>query len=188
MFGRRKTSNGTNWKLVGGLVAGGATLIPLVPVIKNRAMDITRILKKDHRMVSGMIMTLEMTPWTNSKVRSGLFEQIRYQLTVHAQAEEEVLYPVLKNLLAGEDSKISDAYREHQIIKDTLSDMRSIDPTTGPFDAKLAELRRNIEHHVDEEEGEIFQYMKDRLSAEQLQELGHRFHDRKKLLKTKIAA
>jgi hemerythrin superfamily protein len=188
MARRRKSSNGMNWKLVGGLIAGGATVIPLIPLIRKRAMNITTILKKDHRMVSGLMMTLEMTPWTNSKVRRTLFEQIRYNLSVHAQAEEEIVYPVLQNLFAGDESKVGEAYREHQIMRDILNDMHSIDPTTGPFDAKLAELKKNVQHHVEEEENEIFPFMWERLSGPQLKELGERFHDRKKSLKTKLAA
>ena len=57
------------------------------------------ILTKDHRLVSGMITTLEMTPRMNGRVRKMLFEQIRTNFMIHAQAEEEVLYPAMRNLM-----------------------------------------------------------------------------------------
>src|SRR5438874_13813954 len=91
--------NRGKWGIVGGVVAVGAALIPLIPVMKRRAMRVTTILKKDHRMVSGLIMTLQMTPRINSTVRKTLFEQIRNNVMVHAQAEEEVLYPTMRNLM-----------------------------------------------------------------------------------------
>src|SRR4051794_26960706 len=78
------------WGIITGAIAGGVALIPLIPAIKRRAMRVTTILKKDHRMVSGMIMTLQMTPRMNATVRRTLFDQIRKNLMIHAQAEEEV--------------------------------------------------------------------------------------------------
>ena len=71
------------WGIIGSAIAGGA-LIPLIPVIKKRAMRVTTILKKDHRMVSGMIATLQVTPRVNATVRKALFDQIRNNVMVHA--------------------------------------------------------------------------------------------------------
>ena len=73
---RAKSSKFGKWGIIGGAIAGGAALISLVPVIKRRAMRVTTILKKDHRMVSGLIMTLQMTPRVNGKIRRTLFDQI----------------------------------------------------------------------------------------------------------------
>src|SRR5262249_24103406 len=87
---RRRGSGGTNWTLWGGIIAGGASLIPFIPMIRRRAMRVTTILKKDHRMVSGLMMTLEMTPKFNGTVRQSLFNQIYNNLMAHATAEEEV--------------------------------------------------------------------------------------------------
>src|SRR5262244_1309316 len=95
MFKRNKDSDLMKWSLIGSGIAAGAALIPLIPAIKRRAMRVTTILTKDHRMVSGMIRTLEMTPRFNSVVRNTLFQQIRNNVMVHAQAEEEVLYPAM---------------------------------------------------------------------------------------------
>src|SRR6266550_832215 len=99
MARRGNTSGRVKWGLIGGGIAAGVALIPLIPAIKRRAMRVTTILKKDHRVVSGLIMTLEITPKINSTVRKTLFEQIRHSVMVHAQAEEEVLYPAMRNLM-----------------------------------------------------------------------------------------
>ena len=92
MFGRRNKSNVVKWGLLGSAIAGGIALIPLVPAMKKRAMRATTILKKDHRMVSGLLMTLGMTPKINGMVRRTLFNQIRQSLMIHAQVEEEIFY------------------------------------------------------------------------------------------------
>src|SRR5437773_12204297 len=77
LFGRGRNSGVLKWGLIGSAIAGGIALVPLVPVLKKRAMRATTILKKDHRMVSGLLMTLEMTPKFNGIVRKRLFDQIR---------------------------------------------------------------------------------------------------------------
>jgi len=177
------------WGLIGGAIAGGAALIPLIPAIKNRAMRVTNILKKDHRMVSGMIMTLQITPRLNGMVRKTLFDQIRNNVMVHAQAEEEIVYPAMRNFMfMGGESKVDEAYREHQQVKDLLNDLSTMDPTSDAFDAKFAEFKSKIDHHVEEEEGEMFPMIQQRMSAEEQEELGRRVHNRKTDLKGRMAA
>src|SRR5262245_27481324 len=128
------------WGIVGGAIAGGAALIPLIPAIKNRAMRVTNILKKDHRMVSGMIMTMQMTPRINGMVRKTLFNQIRNSVMVHAQAEEEILYPAMRNFMfMGGESRVDEAHREHQQMKDLLNDLSTMDPGSDGFDWKFGE-------------------------------------------------
>lgn len=187
-MGKRKGSRALNWGLWGGIIAGGASLIPLVPMIRRRAMRVTTILKKDHRLVSGLILTLEMTPKFNSTVRKSLFEQIHSNLMAHAQAEEEVFYPAVRNIAFGQQAEINEAYEEHQTIKNLLAQMSSADPMSDEFDNKLAELKGSIQHHVEEEETEIFQLCETRMTKEQLVEIGRQLHDRKKELKSQMAA
>ena len=66
--------------------------------------------------------------------------------------------------------------------------MNNMDPMTDEFDRKLAELKQNIEHHVEEEEGELFPMVTSRMSSERLEMIGQRMHDRKANLKTQLAA
>jgi hemerythrin superfamily protein len=182
------SSNFVKWGMIGGAVAGGAALISFIPAMKRRAMNVTTILKKDHRMVSGLMMTLQMTPRINGTVRKTLFEQIRTSLLVHAQAEEEILYPAMQTLMLADQSMVSEAYREHQKIKDLLTDLGTMDPVSDAFDVKFKDLKGTIEHHVEEEENEMFAMLKQRMSVEEQQHLGQRIHDRKMSLKSKRAA
>ena len=187
-----RAGNGTNWAkwgLIGGAVAGGVALIPLIPAIKRRAMRVTTILKKDHRMVSGLIATLQMTPRVNERIRKTLFEQIRNAVMVHAQAEEEILYPAMRNYMGMDgDSKVSEAYHEHQVVKDLLNDLDTMDPLSDAFDRKFADFKSNLDHHVEEEESEMFELLLQRMPEERQQELGRQIHDRKRTLKIKMMA
>ena len=185
---RRRGSRGTNWAMWGGIIAGGASLIPFIPMIRRRAMRVTTILKKDHRMVSGLIMTLEMTPKFNGTVRKSLFNQVYNNLMAHATAEEEVFYPAIRNVAFGQSEQVDEAYKEHGTVKDLLRQMSNMDPISDEFDRRLAELKSNVQHHVDEEEGELFQLCENRMSEEELREIGQAFSERKKELKTQRAA
>lgn len=177
------------WGLIGSAIAAGAALIPLAPAIRRRAMNVTTILKKDHRVVRGLIMALEMTPRTNRNVRHKLFEQIRHRLTLHMHAEEEAVYPAMKMVSFGpEEGKIEELYREHQTLKDLMGQMHGMDPAGDEFEGKLKELKGNIQQHMTREENEMFKLLTDRISPEQLQNLGERVHQRKKDLKPQIAA
>ena len=186
MARRRNSSNILKWSLIGGAIAGGA-MIPLVPALKKRAMRATTILKKDHRVVSGLMMTLEMTPKINGMVRRRLFDQIRNDLMIHSQVEEEIFYPAIRNL-TGCGSKVDEAYREHQTVKDLLYQMTSIDPLSEEFDRKLSQLKDAVTHHVEEEETEMFPRVQERMASVELEEIGRRMHERKMDLKSERAA
>ena len=140
-------------------------------------------------MVSGLLATLEMAPKINGMVRRTLFNQIRQSLMIHAQVEEEIFYPAMRNLMyGGEDSKVDEAYREHQTVKDLLNQMANMDKISDEFDGKLAELKKNFQHHVQQDEGDMFPLVTHRMSSERLEEIGQKMHERKIDLKTQMAA
>jgi len=144
---------------------------------------------KDHRMVSGLLMTLEMTPKFSAVARRTLFDQIRNSLMLHTQVEEEIFYPAIRNLaFGGESGNVDEAYREHQMVKDLLNQMSNMDVTSDEFDRKLTELKQNIHHHVEQEENGMFPLITSRMSTERLEDIGQRIHDRKMNLKTQMAA
>ena len=133
-------------------------------------------------------MTLEMTPRFNGTVRKSLFNQIYNNLMTHARAEEEVFYPAVRNVAFGQAPDVDKAYREHGIVKDLLRQLSNLDPISEEFVTKLAELKSNVQHHVEEEEGELFQICETRMSEDQLREIGQTLRERKKELKVQQAA
>ena len=136
-------------------------------------MDAFELLKQDHEKVSGIFEKLEPTTERAVKTREELFTQLKQELDVHASIEEQIFYPAIKD--ADETHEITlEAYEEHAVVKTLLSELEADPKDTEEWAAKLTVLKENVEHHVEEEETEMFPKAKKVLSAEQIEELGTR--------------
>ncbi|MCD6023214.1 MAG: hemerythrin [Fibrobacteria bacterium] len=145
-------------------------------------MDPIALLKADHRKVEELFKKLEDTTERAVKTRTELFEKLRMELTVHALAEEAVLYPENKEIPSTRELGF-EAVEEHHVVKILLDELSELSPDTEEWTAKLSVLKENVQHHVKEEEGEIFPKTKKALSAEELDEMGARlFEEKEKLL------
>ena len=134
-------------------------------------MNAFELLKKDHKKVSDLFKQLEETTERAVKTREELFAQLKQELDIHARIEEQILYPVLKE--AKETHEITlEAIEEHNVVKQLLEELSTMAVGDEVWTAKLTVLKENVEHHVEEEEGEMFKDAKKVLSAEQIEELG----------------
>ena len=136
-------------------------------------MDVFELLKQDHQRVSTIFDQLEMNDGGLAGSRAQLFEQLREELELHAYVEEAIFYPALKD---AEETReyVVEAYDEHAGVKDILAEMEGMTPSDGGWNELLQELRENVEHHVEEEEGELFEQSRLVLTGEQIAELGAR--------------
>lgn len=133
-------------------------------------MDAFQLLKTDHQKVSGIFDQIEAG---DGNTRQQLFTQLKHELDVHAHIEETILYPVLKQ--AAETREITlEAIEEHQEVKELLAELQGMSPDDDDWQDTLTELRENVEHHVEEEEGEMFEKARTILSQQQIDELGDR--------------
>ena len=145
-------------------------------------MDPIAMLKADHRKVEELFKKLEDTTERAVKTRAELFDKLNQELTAHALAEEAVLYPANKEIKDTRELGF-EAVEEHHVVKILLEELSSLSPDTEEWTAKLSVLKENVEHHVKEEEHELFPKTKKALSAEELDELGNRlFEEKEKLL------
>ena len=134
-------------------------------------MDAFEMLKNDHAKVSSIFDRLE--PATDAATRQQLFTQLKQELDIHAHIEETILYPALKQ--AAETRDITEeAYEEHQEVKDLLAELQATPPDSEEWGDMILELRENVEHHVEEEEGEMFTQAREVLSEQQINEIGAR--------------
>ena len=150
-------------------------------------MDAFELLKKDHEKVSGIFEKLDSTTERGVKTREELFTQLKQELDVHARIEEEILYPVLKEAKETEDLTL-EAYEEHNVVKQLLAELEALPKDDETWGAKLTVLKENVEHHVEEEEGELFDGAREVLSREQIEELGTRLEEAKLQQKKALAA
>ena len=139
-------------------------------------MNPMNLLKQQHKEVRGMFKKVEKTE--NSRERRQLMEQIATALEAHTTIEEELFYPAVRELETKKaEEMIDEAFEEHHVVKLVLKELPSVDPEDDRFDAKMTVLSELVEHHVKEEEEEMFKTAK-RIGAEELEELGTRMEER----------
>src|SRR5687768_14607243 len=148
-------------------------------------MNAFTLLKADHEKVAGILEKIDGTTERATKGREELFVQLKSELDVHAQIEEEILYPALEEY--EETRAISlEAYEEHALVKQLLEELASAPKDDEQWTAKFTVLKENIEHHV-EEEGEMFSKARKVLSEDEIEELGNRLQEAKQVQKSAMA-
>jgi iron-sulfur cluster repair protein YtfE (RIC family) len=129
-------------------------------------MDVYALLTADHEKAKALFTALEATKEADVKKRESLFSELNLELSVHMAAEEKFLYP--ETLAeAPIHAKTQEAYEEHNVAKALLKQLEAEDKGTEAWTAKLTVLRENIEHHVREEENDLFIKARKRLSQKQ---------------------
>ncbi len=130
-------------------------------------MDAFELLKNDHKKVSQLFEEIESA---SGQSKTQLFTQLKSELDVHAHIEETIFYPALENKEESRDITL-EAYEEHKVVKDLLAELDAGSPG-DEWDTKLRVLKENVDHHVEEEEGELFGKAEDVLSDDQIERLG----------------
>jgi hemerythrin superfamily protein len=116
-------------------------------------MNAVELLKADHQEVAALLEKFESA---DDEEKGGIAEKICQMLTVHAQIEEELLYPAARAALQEDGADLVDeATVEHASVKDLVGQIESADPSVDLFDAKVKVLGEYVRHHVKEEEGEL---------------------------------
>jgi len=152
-------------------------------------MNALKLLKKDHSAVKNLFSKFDKTGRSSHETRGELFEQIRRELQIHLRTEEELFYPAMKALNGQELRNLfSEALKEHKQIDELLTQISRLKPNDRNFEEKVETLFENVEHHVEEEEGEIFQFAEKNCSDNELEDLGRQIEERKKALDRQLAA
>jgi iron-sulfur cluster repair protein YtfE (RIC family) len=151
-------------------------------------MNVFTLLKADHKKVAGILEKIDSTTERGVKTREELFTQLKTELDVHAQIEETIFYPELKKADETRDITL-EAYEEHRLVKQLLGELAEMDKGDEQWTARFTVLKENVEHHVEEEEDEMFPKARKVLSAEQAEDLGTRMEaEKNKELKAAKAA
>jgi hemerythrin superfamily protein len=140
--------------------------------------DAIKLLTTDHREVKALFQQYQalVDHEEEDSQKQSLAQQICLMLTVHAQIEEEIFYPAAQGSIKEPDL-VDEATVEHASAKDLIAQIESSDPSDELFDAKVKVLGEYIDHHVKEEESEMFpQARKAKLD---LKALGAQLEERK---------
>ncbi len=147
----------------------------------TKAQDATALLRADHKKVSELFAQYESTRSTSKK--RGLVEQICNELTVHAQVEEEIFYPAVKQALKDKEL-VPEATVEHATLKDLIAQVQGVEPDGEMFDAKIKVMSEYVKHHVKEEQNEMFK--KAKATKLDMLQLGEQIAARKQELMAQI--
>lgn len=126
-------------------------------------------LKHEHELTLAMFDQLEATSDDATATRTGLVKKLKYALTKHAVAEENVIYPALRE--AGEKADADELNAEHGYVKNFLYELDNMAKDSPSFLAKVREFRAYIEDHIREEEDNLFPKLKAKLGEERNKKL-----------------
>jgi Hemerythrin HHE cation binding domain len=106
---------------------------------------------------------------------------VKQELQVHEAIEEEIFYPALKEHPKAKDL-VLEAYEEHNVVDMVMSEIDGVAFDDERWGAKLTVMKENVEHHIEEEESEMFKQARDVFNHQELEDLGERMEIRKKEL------
>ncbi|HEX7347663.1 MAG TPA: hemerythrin domain-containing protein [Candidatus Limnocylindrales bacterium] len=141
-------------------------------------MDALKLIKDDHEKMRKLLTELESTTERGVKTREQLYATIKGELTVHEIIEEEIFYPALKDHPKAKDI-VLEAYEEHHVVDTVMAELEETPVDDETWGAKAKVMKENVEHHMEEEEGEMFQKARQVFDKDELEELGTRMEQRK---------
>jgi hemerythrin superfamily protein len=133
-------------------------------------MNALDLLKEQHEEVSKLFKKFEKLGDEGMSEKRELFIMIADRLSAHATIEEQYFYPSIKT--DKSEDLVREAVEEHLAVKRIIADLLDMEPTEENFDAKMKVLQENVEHHVEEEEKELFKMVRKILNEDQLLALG----------------
>jgi len=144
-------------------------------------MNAIAMLEEDHKKVKKLLTDLDSTTERGVKTREELFTKVKQELEVHEAIEEEIFYPALKEHPKAKDL-VLEAYEEHNVVDMVMKEIEGVAYDDETWGAKLTVMKENVEHHIEEEEGEMFKQARQVFSEEELADLGDRMAVRKEQL------
>ncbi|MFN3580367.1 MAG: hemerythrin domain-containing protein [Pseudomonas sp.] len=148
-------------------------------------MNAIELLKDDHQKVLKLLGDITDTTERAVKKRTDLLAKIEAELAVHTTLEEEDFYPAYKKAGGKPEARMyHEAVEEHRAVeKLVLPDLLKTDPGSLEFSGRIKVLKEMLEHHIEEEEEEMFKEAKKLLTKAQLDTLGEQMIEKQKILK-----
>ena len=156
---------------VRGLVAGAVAAVADKMPWGAGGTDAIELLETDHRRMEDLLKQGEETTARGVKVRTELLHTLTRELNAHELIEEKVLYPALQSHPQAKDI-VLEGYQEHHVADLLVKELHGLARSDEQWGPKFKVLKENIEHHIQEEEGEMFRTARGIFSREELQQLG----------------
>jgi hemerythrin superfamily protein len=146
-------------------------------------MDAIEMLKTQHREVESLFKKYDEKGDAAERGKQQVFEALADALAMHAAIEEKHFYPAIK--VKRTEDILLEALEEHLGIKRVIADLLKIDSSDETFDAKVKVLKEQVEHHVEEEESDLFPKVKKIFDAQELTAIAEQMQGTMKTLKAK---
>jgi hemerythrin-like domain-containing protein len=160
--------------------AVGRVLGRTVRAVANRrpfrgeiSTDAIGLLKRDHRRLEALLRRGKRTTERDVEGRGILLDTIASELSIHELIEEKILYPALKPHAEAKDI-VLEGYQEHHVADVLVSELTALSRSDERWGAKFNVLKENIEHHIEEEEDDMFKKARSVLGRDELARLGER--------------
>lgn len=151
-------------------------------------MDIYNYLKKDHRKVADLME--QVVSGGDPSLRQSLFEQIKAELALHADTEEQTFYKAIEDATRSKnvEEQMEHAHHEHDEIRDYLEKLTATPVEEEAWIETFGEFKHSVTHHVEEEEQDVFEKARKYLSAEDATQLAKDMDALKKQAKARQSA
>ncbi|HSI99295.1 MAG TPA: hemerythrin domain-containing protein [Patescibacteria group bacterium] len=143
-------------------------------------MDAISLLKADHDKLKKLLADGEETTERAEVGRTELFTKLKEEMLIHERIEEEIFYPALKEHPKAKEI-VLEGFEEHHVVDEIMGELEATPVTDEQWGAKFKVMKENIEHHIEEEEGEMFTQARQVFSTDELESLGARMLELKKL-------
>ncbi|MDB5980245.1 MAG: hypothetical protein JWQ69_1260 [Pseudomonas sp.] len=153
-------------------------------------MNAIDMLEQDHVRVKDILTQLSESTDRAIKKRTDLLAKLEMEITIHTRLEEEILYPAFKEAGGKEqDIMYYEAKEEHRTVDSlVLPDLKATDPSTPEFAGRVKVCKELLEHHIEEEETEMFPQCEKLLGKDMLDELGKAMEALKAQMKKSLTA
>jgi iron-sulfur cluster repair protein YtfE (RIC family) len=141
-------------------------------------MDAIELLTDDHAALKKLLEQGDQTTERGVKTRTELLQRIKTELTAHEVIEEEIFYPALKEHPKAKEL-VLEAYEEHHVVDQVMAELEQTSVEDEVWGAKFTVMKENIEHHIEEEEGEMFPQARQVFDKEELRAPGDQMAVRK---------
>lgn len=137
-------------------------------------MNAIDLLIQDHERVKEILTRLTESTERAVKTRTELLQKLEMEVTIHTQLEEQILYPAYKEAGGKEELKMYyEAKEEHRTVDSlVLPDLKATDPGSVEFSGRAKVCKELLEHHIEEEESEMFPEARELFDQARLEEMG----------------
>lgn len=147
-------------------------------------MNAIDLLEQQHEETEGLFDRFHEA---SGDQRREIIQQVIQDLRLHTTLEEEIFYPAVSEGLGMKD-EIREDLEEHHLVELALDELETMEPDDERVEPKMEVLSEVVQHHVDEEEDELFPEVRSRMDEDRLTEIGQRMHERAEELEAEFAA